>query len=117
MHHQLGGSTEDDMNKMSVIGHFFLFKMSWITWLYTTCISSIKPHQPHHVIGSSSSVQTEGFIRAMCKQVLKLQAKHNYVYQFQATAWFLFYASESHYQSAKMNSHPKSTIFSTFLNS
>ena len=23
MHHQLGGSTEDDMNKMSVIGHFF----------------------------------------------------------------------------------------------
>jgi hypothetical protein len=21
MHHQLGGSTEDDMNKMSVIGH------------------------------------------------------------------------------------------------
>jgi hypothetical protein len=24
MHHQLGGSTEDDMNKMSVIGHFFL---------------------------------------------------------------------------------------------
>jgi hypothetical protein len=25
MHHQLGGSTEDDMNKMSVIGHIFLF--------------------------------------------------------------------------------------------
>jgi hypothetical protein len=24
MHHQLGGSTEDEMNKMSVIGHFFL---------------------------------------------------------------------------------------------
>jgi hypothetical protein len=24
MHHQLGGSTEDDMNKMSVFGHFFL---------------------------------------------------------------------------------------------
>jgi hypothetical protein len=23
MHHQLGGSTEDDMNKMSVFGHFF----------------------------------------------------------------------------------------------
>ena len=25
MHHQLGGSTEDDMNKMSVIGHISLF--------------------------------------------------------------------------------------------
>jgi hypothetical protein len=24
MHHQLGGSTEDDMNKMSVIGHISL---------------------------------------------------------------------------------------------
>ena len=27
MHHQLGGSTEDDMNKMSVIGHISLFFM------------------------------------------------------------------------------------------
>ncbi len=27
MHHQLGGSTEDNMNKMSVIGHFFLIFM------------------------------------------------------------------------------------------
>ena len=27
MHHQLGGSTEDDMNKMSVFGHFFLPKI------------------------------------------------------------------------------------------
>ena len=25
MHHQLGGSTEDDMNKMSVIGHISLY--------------------------------------------------------------------------------------------
>ena len=25
MHHQLGGSAEDDMNKMSVIGHFFQY--------------------------------------------------------------------------------------------
>ena len=31
MHHQLGGSTEDDMNKMSVIGHIshlFIFKVA-----------------------------------------------------------------------------------------
>jgi hypothetical protein len=28
MHHQLGGSTEDDMNKMSVIGHISLFKVT-----------------------------------------------------------------------------------------
>jgi len=27
MHHQLGRSADDDMNKMSVIGHFFLIKM------------------------------------------------------------------------------------------
>ena len=27
MHHQLGGSTEDEMNKMSVIGHCFLILM------------------------------------------------------------------------------------------
>ena len=27
MHHQLGGSTEDDMNKMSVIGHISLFSI------------------------------------------------------------------------------------------
>ena len=27
MHHQLGGSTEDDMNKMSVIGHISLNKI------------------------------------------------------------------------------------------
>ena len=30
MHHQLGGSTEDDMNKMSVIGHFFHICMTWM---------------------------------------------------------------------------------------
>jgi hypothetical protein len=28
MHHQLGGSTEDDMNKMSVIGHISLLFFS-----------------------------------------------------------------------------------------
>jgi hypothetical protein len=28
MHHQLGGSTEDDMNKMSVIGHISHICMS-----------------------------------------------------------------------------------------
>jgi hypothetical protein len=27
MHHQLGGSTEDEMNKMSVIGHISLIKI------------------------------------------------------------------------------------------
>ena len=27
MHHQLGGSTEDDMNKMSVIGHISLINI------------------------------------------------------------------------------------------
>jgi hypothetical protein len=29
MHHQLGGSTEDDMNKMSVIGHISQQFMYW----------------------------------------------------------------------------------------
>ncbi len=32
MHHQLGGSTEDDMNKMSVIGHFFLIRLLAVRW-------------------------------------------------------------------------------------
>ncbi len=31
MHHQLGGSTEDDMNKMSVIGHISLYSMSSVS--------------------------------------------------------------------------------------
>jgi hypothetical protein len=30
MHHQLGGSTEDDMNKMSVIGHISHIIMCWL---------------------------------------------------------------------------------------
>ena len=41
MHHQLGGSTEDDMNKMSVIGHFFLKKYSlFYYYLFNVCIYS-----------------------------------------------------------------------------
>jgi hypothetical protein len=36
MHHQLGGSTEDEMNKMSVIGHFFLFHIHYFTTYLVT---------------------------------------------------------------------------------
>jgi hypothetical protein len=37
MHHQLGGSTEDDMNKMSVIGHISPTNM-------TTMVVPFAPH-------------------------------------------------------------------------
>jgi hypothetical protein len=35
MHHQLGGSTEDDMNKMSVIGHISLYIFRFRSYLVT----------------------------------------------------------------------------------
>jgi hypothetical protein len=40
MHHQLGGSTEDDMNKMSVFGHFFqlYFDHNKNLWAPQTCV-------------------------------------------------------------------------------
>jgi hypothetical protein len=40
MHHQLGGSTEDDMNKMSVIGHF----------------SKINPSRRGFILGTKSEI-------------------------------------------------------------
>jgi len=33
MHHQLGGSTEDNMNKMSVIGHISLYYKCSCDWV------------------------------------------------------------------------------------
>ena len=44
MHHQLGGSTEDDMNKMSVIGHFFLKKIQSVLLLLVQCVHLFSVH-------------------------------------------------------------------------
>ncbi len=50
MHHQLGGSTEDDMNKMSVIGHISLniIMGDYQSTLLGCCVIVHKVHRYSH---------------------------------------------------------------------
>ena len=66
MHHQLGGSTDDNMNKMSVIGHISLNLISQIPmsiWLYNdgrTVVASTDGATGNGMMGYDDDVDGDG---------------------------------------------------------